>query len=89
MCRYEVCTNYNKIHENNQHKGYFVYIDKMTKDSGNVVVFISSSHNGSTNKLPSCMFEEHEGNRVMVHAIKSVVAGKVLLINYNLNKINE
>ena len=34
--------------ENNQHKGYSIYIDGRPKDSGNVVGFINSSHPRST-----------------------------------------
>jgi SET domain-containing protein len=42
----------------------------------------------TTNKKPNCIFEGHEGNRVFVCAIKSIVAGEELLIDYNLNRID-
>ena len=45
---YKICANYNKMKENNQHKGYVIYIDGRTKASGNVVRFINSSCPGST-----------------------------------------
>jgi SET domain-containing protein len=42
----------------------------------------------TTNKKPNCVFEGREGNRVFVCAIKSIVAGEELLIDYNLNRID-
>jgi hypothetical protein len=42
----------------------------------------------TTNKQPNCIFEGREGNRVFVCAIKSIVAGEELLIDYNLNRID-
>jgi hypothetical protein len=42
----------------------------------------------TTNKRPNCVFEGREGNRVFVCAIKSIVAGEELLIDYNLNRID-
>jgi SET domain-containing protein len=42
----------------------------------------------TTNKQPNCIFEGHEGNRVFVCAIKSIVAGEELLIDYNLNQVD-
>lgn len=65
----------------------YIYIDGRPKASGNVPGFINSSRPGSTNKLPNCAFEERDGNKVVVVAIKSIVGGKDLLINYNLNRV--
>jgi hypothetical protein len=53
------------------------------------VGFINSSCPRSTNKLPNCVFEGHDGNKVVVCAIKPIVVGKELLIDYNLNRIKE
>jgi hypothetical protein len=41
-----------------------------------------------TNKRPNCVFEGCEGNRVFICAIKSIVAGEEILIDYNLNRID-
>jgi hypothetical protein len=40
------------------------------------------------NKRPNCVFEGCEGNHVFICAIKSIVAGEELLIDYNLNRID-
>jgi hypothetical protein len=42
----------------------------------------------TTNKNPNWIFEGHEGNCVFVCAIKSIVVGEELLIDYNLNRID-
>jgi SET domain-containing protein len=58
------------------------------KHQGNIAGFINSTQPRSTNKQPNCVFEGREGNHVFVCAIKSIVAGEELLINYNLNRID-
>ena len=50
--------------------------------------FINNIQSGSTLKQPNCIFEAHEENRVFVCAIKSIVVGEELLINYNLNCVD-
>ena len=50
--------------------------------------FINSTQPGSTLKQPNCIFEGREGNHVFVCAIKSIVAGEEMLINYNLNRVD-
>lgn len=75
--------------ENNQHKGHSIYIDERPKSSVDVSKFINCSCPRSMNKLRNCMFEGRDGNRVVVSAIKPIVARNELFINYNLNKIKE
>jgi SET domain-containing protein len=43
----------------------------------------------TTNKRPNCVFEGREGNHVFICAIKSIVAGEEILIDYNLNRIDK
>ena len=42
----------------------------------------------ATNKQPNFIFEGREGNCVFVCAIKSIVVGEELLIDYNLNRVD-
>ena len=84
---YGICANYNKMKENNQNKGFSIYIDGRPKAYKNVVGFISSTHPRSTNKLPNYIFVEGEDNKVVVNEIKSISTGKELLLNYHLNGI--
>ena len=65
-----------------------MYIDGRPKITGNIVGFINSTQLGSTLKQPNCIFEAHEGNHVSVGAIKSIVVGEEMLINYNLNRVD-
>ena len=65
-----------------------MYIDRRPKKTGNIAGFINSTYTGSTHKQPNCIFEGCEGNRVSVCAIKSIVAGEELFINYNLNQVD-
>jgi hypothetical protein len=88
MRRYRVSANYLQLKDNNQNKGASMYIDGRPKASGNIAGFINSTQPRSTNKQPNCIFEGREGNHVFVCAIKSIVAGEELLINYNLNRID-
>jgi hypothetical protein len=88
MCIYRVSANYLQLKDNNQNKGLSMYIDGRPKASGNIAGFINSTQPRSTNKQPNCVFEGREGNHVFVCAIKSIVAGEELLINYNLNRID-
>ena len=53
-----------------------------------ILRFINNTQPGSTLKQPNCIFESREGNHVFVCAIKSIVAGEELLIDYNLNRVN-
>jgi SET domain-containing protein len=41
-----------------------------------------------TTKKPNCIFEAHKENRIFVCAIKTIVPGEELLIDYNLNRID-
>ena len=61
---------------------------KPQKTTGNIVGFINSTQPGSTLRQPKCIFESCEGNCVFVCAIKSIVAGEELLIDYNLNRVD-
>ena len=71
-----------------QNKGATLYMDGRPKTTSNIVGFINSTQLGSTLKQPNCIFESREGNCVFVCAIKSIAAGKELLINYNLNRVD-
>ena len=64
-----------------------MYINGRTRERDNIARFINSTRPTTTNKQPNCIFEGHEVNRVFVCAIKSIVAGKEFLIDYNLNQI--
>ena len=61
-----------------------MYIDGRPKASKNIAGFINSTRPWTTYKLPNCIFEGREGNRVFIYAKKSIVAGEELLIDYNL-----
>ena len=74
--------------DNVQNKGATLYIDGRPKTTGNIVGFINSTQRGSTVKKPNYIFEGHEQNHVFVCAIKSIVAGEELLIDYNLNHVD-
>jgi len=84
MQRYGICANYKNEGKNNN---IYIHIDGRPKVLGNVVGFINNSHLGRTKKLPNCVLEGGDGNKVMVYAI--IVVGKELLIDYNLNIIKE
>ena len=73
---------------NDQNKGETIYIDGRPKATWNIEGFINSTQPTTTNKKPNFIFEGREGNRVFVCAIKSIVAGEELLIDYNLNRID-
>ena len=83
MCRYGLSTNYLQLKDKDKNKGATLYIDGRPKITGNIAGFINNTQPGSTLKQPNCIFESHEGNRVFVCAIKSIVGGEELLINYN------
>ena len=61
-----------------------MYMDGRPKTTGNIAGFINSTQPGSTLKQPN----SREENRVFVCAIKSIVVGEELLIDYNLNRID-
>ena len=65
-----------------------MYMDRRPKTTGNIAGFINSTQPGSTLKQPNYIFESREGNRVFVCAIKSIVDGEELLIDYNLNCVD-
>ena len=65
-----------------------MYIDGRPKATWNIVGYINSTQPTTTNKQPNCIFQGHEVNRVFVCVVKSIVAGKELLIDYNLNQID-
>ena len=65
-----------------------MYIDGRPNDFGNITDFINSTRPWTTYKLPNCIFEGREGNRVFICATKSIVASEELLIDYNLNQID-
>ena len=64
-----------------------MYIYGRTKGSENITGFINSKWIKRKNKQPNFIFEGHEGNHLFVCAIKSIVVGEELLINYKLNRI--
>jgi hypothetical protein len=39
-------------------------------------------------KLPNCILEEHDGNQVVLCAMKTIPTWELLLINYDLNRID-
>ena len=63
-------------------------MDGRPKKTGNIVAFINSTQPGSTLKQPKYIFDGCEWNHVFVCAIKSIVAGEEMLINYNLNQVD-
>jgi len=89
MRRYGLAANYIQLKNNDQNKGATIYIDGRPKAMGNIAGFINSTRPTTTNKRPNCVFEGCEGNRVFICAIKSIVAGEEILIDYNLNRIDK
>ena len=81
MWRYGVAANYTQIKDRDHNKGESMYIDGRPKEIGNIASFINSTWPTITNKWPNCIFEGHEGNRIFLCVIKSIVAGKELLID--------
>ena len=65
-----------------------MYIDGRPKASGNIVGLINSTRHGMIRNEPNCIFEEHEGNRIFVCAMKTIMAGEELLVDYNLNRVD-
>ena len=88
MRRYGLSANYLQLKDKYQHIGATLYIEGSQNATGNIVGFINSTQPRSTLKQPNCIFEGREGNRVFVCAIKSIVVGEYLLINYNLNRVD-
>ena len=88
MRRYGLAANYIQLKDNDQNKGEIIYIDGRKKETGNIAGFINNTQPMTTNKQPNCVFEGYKGNYVFVCAIKSIVAGEELLIDYNLNQID-
>ena len=88
MHRYGLSENYIQLKDKSQNKRATMYMDRRPKITGNIVGFINSTQPGSTIKQPNCIFEGREGNHVFVCAIKSIVLGVDLLINYNLNRVD-
>ena len=88
MQRYEVSTNYIQLKDKDQNKGASMYIEGRPKAMVNIVGFINTTLLETINKKPNYIFKGHEGSHLFVYAIKSIVAGEELLINYNLNRID-
>jgi hypothetical protein len=65
-----------------------MYIDGRPKASGNIVGLINITRPGTIRKEPNCIFKEREGNRIFVCAVKTITAGKELLVYYNLNRVD-
>ena len=80
MWRHAVIANYIQLQYNNQNKGADLCIDGRTKELGNLVGLINN-----TRKKPNYIFQEHEGNKIFVCAVKTIVVGEELLVEYNLN----
>ena len=76
MRRYGLSKNDLQLKEKDQNKGATLYIDERPNTTGNISGFINSTQPWSTLKKPNCIFEAHEGNRVFVCAIKSIVVGE-------------
>ena len=88
MHRYGLSTNYLQLKDKDHNKATTLYIDGRPKITGNIAGFIKSTQPRYTLKKPNCIFESREGNRVFLCAIKSIVVGEELLINYNLNHVD-
>jgi hypothetical protein len=88
MWRYAVTANYIQLKDNDHNKGAMMYIDGRPKASGNIAGLINSTRPGTTRKKPNCIFEGREGNQIFVCAVKTIVAGEELLIDYDLNRID-
>ena len=84
MHKYGLLTNYIQLEDKDQNNGETLYIDEMAKKARNIVGFIKSTQPGSTVKQPNYIFEGRQGNHVFVCAIKSIVIGEEMIINYNL-----
>jgi SET domain-containing protein len=65
-----------------------MYIDGRPKASKNIAGLINSTRFGMTRKEPNCIFEEHEGNKIFVCAVKKIMTGEELLVNYNMNRVD-
>ena len=85
MRRYDVHANYIELKDKYHNKGESMYIDRRPKVAGNIAGFINSTRPTTTNKQLNFIFEGREGNHVFVCALKPIVVGKELLIDYNLN----
>ena len=88
MWRYTLTANYIHLKDNNKNKGVTMYIDGRPKASGNIAGLINSTRPGMTRKEPNCIFEEREGNKIFVCAVKTIMAGEELLVDYNLNRVD-
>ena len=88
MHRYGLSTNYIQLKDKAQNKGATLYMDGRPKTTSNILGFINSIQPRSTPKQPNCIFASCEGNSVFVCAIKSIVVGEELLIDYNLNRVD-
>ena len=88
MHRYGLSANYIQLKDKYQNKGATLYINRRPKITGNIARFINNTQPRSTLKQPNCIFESCEGDCVFLCAIKSIVVGEELLINYNLNHVD-
>ena len=80
MQRYAVAANYMWLKYNNQNKGMTIHIDGRPKALRNIVGFIKTTWPKTTKKPPNYVFKGHEGNWVVVCAIKSLDLGESLYI---------
>jgi hypothetical protein len=62
-------------------------IDGRPKYLGNVVGFINNTQPMITKNLSICIFEQYDGNQVVICAIKTIVSREDLLLNCDLNQI--
>ena len=85
MYTYGLSANYLPLKDKDQNKGETLYIDGRPRETRNIVLFINNTQPGSTLNQTNFIFKGREGNFVFVCSIKSIAAGEVLLINYNLN----
>ena len=88
MRRYGLSANYSQLKYKYQNNGETLYINGRPKEIENIVGFINNTQPGSTLKQPGYIFEGCDKNCVFVCAIKSIVVGEKLLINYNLNWVD-
>jgi hypothetical protein len=88
MQRYALAANYIQLKDNNKNKGETMYIDGRPKALGNIADLINNTRPETTRKEPKFIFEESEGNRIFVSAVKTIMTGEELLVDYNLNRVD-
>jgi hypothetical protein len=88
MHRYAVVIIYIQLKDSEHNKGGMVYIDGRLKASRNIVGLINSTRPDTTRKQPNFIFEGCEENQIFVCAVKTIVVGEELLVDYDLNQID-